>query len=230
MENNKLFKLLWRANAIFLFIAGIGLICLLLMFAALLISDFSGSDAPPPVVSAAVEENRETDDLEIHLPSDYSNWQSSGAFEYFEVRTGRESYSKLGSGSSSQLRNVGVFDLNENTTHWVFPDAQQEIEKHESVGKIKRFDDKPSEQVWTGHVLTVAKSLEDGSISRDVWAMSLGGQDLRKILSNVPRPPEIRTRGQGQKILMIETKTHIDIYPFDVDGLTVGKPMRVSIP
>ena len=34
----------------------------------------------------------------------------------------------------------------------------------------------------------------------------------------------------GHKSLMTETKTYIDVYPFDVDMLTVGKPTRVSRP
>ena len=82
----------------------------------------------------------------------------------------------------------------------------------------------------TGFLLTVARTLENRSVSRDLWAMSPDGQDLRKILSDIPKSPDIRSYGDTQNKLIISTKSYIDVYPFDVDTLTVGEPTRVSMP
>ena len=230
MENNKVFKFLWRANAVFLFVAGIGLIALLIMFAALLISDFGGSYTPPPAISGSVDQSGEKEVFRLRAPSYKYNETKSDDFVYFQLRSGTDSWSKLGSGESSQLRNIGVFDLNENTTHWVFPDAQQEIENYDAVNKNVMIEGKDKKLILTGYVLTVAKSLEDGSVGRDLWVMSPSGKALKKVLSDISDAPKIEPFGDDKIKLIIETKTHIDVYPFDVDMLTVGEPTRVSIP
>jgi len=231
MENNKVFKFLWRANAVFLFVAGIGLIALLIMFAALLISDFGGSDTPPPPITASTDAGQEKEVFQLRAPSgNYDRTLSSDDFVYFQLRAGTGEWSKLGSGSSSQLRNIAVFDLNENTTYWVFPNAGQEIENYASIKKTEKVDGQDVTTFQTGFVLTVAKSLGDGSVARDLWAMTPDGKTLRKILPNISDSPNIESYGENRVKLVFEAKTHIDIYPFDVDMLTVGKPTRVSMP
>lgn len=228
MENNKFFKFLWRANAVFLFFAGIGLICLLCIFAVVLIAESRSWNSSPPPISASADKNSENEVFELRHNSDFAKTLGSD-FTYFDLRSGTDSYGSL-SYSSSQLRNIGVFNLKTDKTHWVFPDQQQDIEQFRSVGKTRRDEVKDKSLNRTGFILTVAKSLDNKSIVRDVWVMRPDGQDLRKILSDVATSPSIRTYGDNQKKLIIETKTHIDVYPFDVDMLTVGEPTRVSMP
>jgi len=229
MENSKVFKFLWRANAVFLFIAGIGLIGLLLMAFSFLILDRGYSTAPPPAVLAATDQSQGEEVFTLRHPSNYGKTFSTD-FTYFELRSGTDSYGKLSSGSSSQLRNIAVYDLNTDITHWVFPDAGQEIESFKSVGKSLKVDGREERTIRTGFLLTVAKTLPDRSISRDLLVMTPDGKTLKKVLSDIPGSPDVKTYSDDRKKLISESKTHIDIYPFDVDNLTVGKPTRVSLP
>ena len=235
MEENRFFKFLWRSNAIFLFIAGIGLIGILLMSALFLITEFGSSNAPPPVSVAAktgealeTSEKRVSESFKLQIP--YSRQNVEG-FTYFELRTGADSKGSL-SGSSSQLRNIAVFDLNKNTTKWVFANAQQEIEEFDSILKEVKSVDGKTKVITTGFLLTAATSQADKSISRDLWVISPNGQGLRKILSNITasRGPRIETYGEGQKKLIIKTDETIDIYPLDVDTLTLGPRTKISLP
>ena len=231
MEQNRFFKFLWRANAIFLFAAGVLLLGMILFWAALLIAGFGGSDAPPPSsVSTSADQNRAEEDFKISTGSNKYNRNKVEGFTYFELRAGTDSWSKFGSGSSSQLRNIAVFDLNKDTTHWVFSDAGQEIEGYRAVNKTLALENGKTETVTMGFLLPVAKTLPDGSVSRDLWVMTPDGKTLRKILPNISRSPDIETYGDGQIKLILKTTAHIDIYPFDVDRLTVGEPVRISIP
>ena len=158
MENNRFFKFLWRANAIFLFAAGLVLIGILLMMAAFLISDFGGSDTPPPTASSNSEKAEDKEFFRLTTPGKYKR-QTAEGYAYFELRSGSDSWSKLGSSESSQLRNIGVFDLNTDKIHWVFPDAQQEIEVFLSVTKSVKDATEKDKSVTTGFLLTVALSL-----------------------------------------------------------------------
>jgi len=229
MENSNFFKFLWRANAVFLFVAGIALVGLLLMAAVFMIADNRWSDAPPPTVSTSTETPLTNEVFELRAPTKYGK-SVLDDFAYFELRSGTDSYGKINSGSSSQLRNIGVYNLSTDTIHWVFPNAQQEIESFRSIGKTIASDTKDEKHIRTGFLLTIAKTLPDRSVARDLWSMNPNGTVLTKILSDIPQSPTMETYGEGQRKLIVETKTHIDIYPFDVDMLTVGKPTRVSMP
>ena len=229
MENNRFFKFLWRANAIFLFAAGLVLIGILLMMAAFLISDFGGSDTPPPTASSNSEKAEDKEFFRLTTPSKYKR-QTAEGYAYFELHSGSDSWSKLGSNESSQLRNIGVFDLNTDKIHWVFPDAQQEIEVFLSVTKSVKDETEKDKSVTTGFLLTVAKSLPNGTIARDLWVMTPEGKNLKKILTDISRGPEVENFGDGQIKLVVATKSVIDVYPFDVDTLTLGNPTKVTIP
>jgi len=230
MEHNRFFKFLWRANAVFLFAAGLLLVGMLLMSALFLINDFGHSKTPPPSALTSTEQNRAEETFSLRAPSRKYGETPSENYTYFELRSGIDSYSKLSSGSASQLRNIAVFDLNKNTTHWVFPDSGQQIENYDDVRKAVILETGDEKRISTGFILTVAKTLENGSVSRDLWVMTPDGKTLNKILSGISGSPDIERYGGNQIKLVLETKTHIDIYPFDVDRLTVGKPTRVSIP
>ncbi len=230
MEQNRFFKFIWRANGVFLFVAGLFLVGMALLSAIFLISDFGKSDTPPPPVSATAEPILAEGTFRLKAASGKYNYDKVEGFAYFELRAGNDSWSKFGSGSSSQLRNIAVFDLNSDTTHWIFPDAGQEIEGYRAVNKTETSSDGETISITTGFLLPVAKSLPDGSVSRDLWVMTPDGKTLKNILSGISRSPDIETYGDNQTKLVFESKTHIDIYPFDVDNLTVGKSVRVSVP
>ena len=230
MEQNRFFKFLWRANAVFLFAAGLLLVGMLLMSAFFLINDFGYSKTPPPSVSTSTEQNRAEEIFSLRAPSRKYGDTPTENFTYFELRSGVDSYAKLSSGSASQLRNIAVFDLNKNTTHWVFPDSGQQIENYDDVRRAVILETGDKKWISTGFLLTVAKTLPDRTVSRDLWVMTPDGKTLKKILSDISDSPDIERYGDDKIKLVLETKTHIDVYPFDVDMLTVGEPTRVSIP
>lgn len=235
MEENRFFKFLWRGNAIFLFIAGVGLISILLMTFSFLITDLRPSNAPPPLVSASTERTEPSEapkteeDFKLQIP--YSSQNAKG-YTYFELRSGTDSYGKSLSGSTSQLRNIAVFDLNKNTTKWVFPNAQQEIEEFDSIVKKIEAIDGETKTVTTGFLLTVATSQADKSVHRDLWVMSPSGEDLRKLLPNIAaaRGHRLETYDGGKKKLIVKTDEFIDVYPLDVDALRLGSPTRIRTP
>ena len=230
MEENRLFKFLWRANAIFLFLGGALLIGILLISAIVMLADFRNSDAPPPTISADAERLEGNEAFRIETPSRKYRANEVEGFVYFELRSGTDSYAKFSSGESSQLRNIGVFDLKTDEIHWVFPDAQQEVESFYSVTKSILDEKNQARTVTTGFLLTIAKSLSDGRIERDLWVMTPNGKNLRKILPNISRRPDIETYGENKVKLVMETDSKIDIYPFDVDTLRIGTPTEITIP
>ena len=236
MEENRFFKFLWRGNAIFLFIAGVGFIGILLMAMAILMADLrSFNSPPPPVVNADHDKTDQSEtrsvseDFNLQIP--YSS-QNAVGYTYFELRSGTDSYGKSLSGSTSQLRNIAVFDLNKNTTKWVFPNAQQEIEDFDSIVKKIEAVDGETKTVTTGFLLTVATSQADKSVHRDLWVMSPSGEDLRKLLPNIAaaRGHRLETYDDGKKKLIVKTDEFIDVYPLDVDALRLGSPTRITTP
>jgi len=225
MENNKFFKLLWRANAIFLFAAGLLLIGILLFALGLMVLETRVSHTPPPSVSDNTHLNQAEETFRLKIPSRNYNQNGPENYTYFELRTGTDSYGKFSSSKNSQIRNIAVYNLNSSESHWLFPNAQQEIEGFAELTKNLH-----EQKITTGYLLTVAKSLPDGTVSRDLWVMSPDGKDLKELLADIKRRPDIETYGENKIKLIFEMDTSIDIYPFDVDALTIGTPTQITIP
>jgi len=228
MEENKFFRFLWRGNAVFLFIAGIGLIGILISIAGLLISEINYKSTPPPSVD--MQTNTESEEVEFKISS--YNTPSVEDFTYFELESEAGSYGKFssGGGTAYQTRNIGVFNLATNELKWIFPNPQQKIEAFAKVEKSIPSGDGKKTKVTTGFLITVAKSLTDNSVSRDLWIMSPDGKDFRKILSDISRRPKVETYKSNHAKLIIEAKTGLDIYPLDVDTLTLGPRTKISLP
>ena len=230
MENNRFFKFIWRANAILFFLGGALLIGVLLISTIGMLTNFRGSDTPPPPVSAEAEPVEGNEIFRIETPSRKYAGNKVKGFVYFELRSGTDAYRKFSSSESSQLRNIGVFDLNTDEIHWVFSDAGQEIEGFYPVTKSILNEKNETKTVTTGFLLTIAKSLPDGQVERDLWVMTPNGKDLRKILPNISQRPNIGTYGENNIKLILKTDLKADIYPFDVDALTIGTPTEILIP
>jgi len=227
MENNRFFKFLWRANAVFIFGAALIAIFSALIFTVFVISEFRSYDAaPPPIVDDKMETNIE-DNLSIRIP--YSP-ETVGQYTYFELRAGEDTLGKLSSYSKSQIRNLAIFDLEANETKWVFEGSQQEIEKYERITKSVKSDTGKSTRLTVGFLLTVATSRSDKSVNRDIWAMSPNGSGLQKIIPNVSGKIDTQTYGNNETRIIIEKINYVEIYPIDVNSLSVGKPVIVRLP
>ena len=227
METNKFFKFLWRANAVFIFFAAMFAAIGALIIVLWMITDLRSEETPPPAAEIALDDNSENqNDLRIQIPY---RLRTVGNYTYFEMRSGEDSYGKFSSSKESQLRNIAVHDLVLNSTEWVFPNPNQEIESFMPVEIVVRDQTQKSTQETKAFLLKVATSNVDKSIVRDLWIMPPNGKDVRKILSNISGKLDLHRLGDDEFRIIIETKDGVDIYPLDVSGLTIENPSTVTI-
>ena len=227
MENNRFFKFLWRANAIFIFGAALLALISLLIFAVFAISEMRSYQAPPPPAANVSTETNVENNLSIRIP--YSP-ETVDHYTYFELRAGEDSLGKLSSYSKSQIRNIAIFDLETNETKWVFKGSQQEIEGFERIKKSIKSETGKSTRVTVGFLLTVATSRQDKSINRDLWIMSPDGADFRKIIPSILGKVDIQQYGNNETRIMIENDNYVEIHPVDINNLSLGKAVTVTLP
>ena len=130
METNKFFKFLWRANAILIFFAAIGAIILLFTAVSYVISDLFHEDTPPPAIETVDSVLAKDETIRIRLKT---RFEAVDNFTYFDLKSGEDNYGKFSSGSSSQRRNIVVYDSDSKTSHWVFENLNQEIESFQEL-------------------------------------------------------------------------------------------------
>jgi len=227
METNKFFKFLWRANAIAIFCAAMGALFCIVLAVGFVISDLFHEDTPPPTIESVDDASAKDETLRIRL-----QYKSNAVenFTYFNLRSGEDNYGKLSGGSSSQRRNIAVYDSNTKTTHWVFETSNQEIEEFLRLQKTIRDDAGKSSSITKGFLLSVANSNTDGSITRNLWIMPLNGKNPKKLLSDISGRLKLHTTDDDQLTLMIERNAEIDIYPVDLETLTLGQVTTLSPP
>jgi hypothetical protein len=228
MEDNKFFKFLWRANAIFIFaLTAIGL------FFAVTASFFAitemRSDVSPPPIPSALNDIADDDKIEgLRLDVPHSP-KTVGDYTYFELKMGKDSNGKSLSYSKSQIRNIIVYNLKTDETHWVFETTQQEIESYKPILKISYNEEGEKIKITRGFLIVKATSDADKSVNRELWVMSPDGKDLRRLLANVSKTPNLEYF-DGQTKLIVETEKEITVYPINVDDLSIGAPVVVSVP
>jgi len=227
MDDNKFFKLIWRFNALVIFVGASALAVFALIALVLAISDSRNKATPPPVAEVPSNPNDVEEKFRIQIPHSSSQ---TGRYTYFEMRSGVDSYGKFSSGSNSQMRNLAIYDLKTDAIKWVFETAQQEIEAYKPVVKSIKSGDGKTISVKQGFLITVATSRTDGTIARDLWVMKPDGQDFRKILSNITGRVDVKKYGGEVSKLLLVTDETIDVYAFDINALTIGAPVTVSLP
>ena len=229
METNKFFKFLWRANAIFIFVAAMGAIIVVLLMGVLLLSELFHEDTPPPAIETVDGASNKDETFRIRLPY---NFETVENFTYFDVKSKSRQvgYDKFSSGSSSQRRNIVVYDSDSKTSHWVFENLNQEIESFQELNKTIRDDAGKKTRVPKAFLLKVANSNVDGLITRNLWIMPLSGKNPKKIVSDIYGDLKLYTTDDDQLTLIIETSDGIDIYPVDLENLTLGQATTISPP
>ena len=227
METNKFFKFLWRANAILIFFAAIGAIILLFTAVSYVISDLFHEDTPPPAIETVDSVFAKDETIRIRLKT---RFEAVDNFTYFDLKSGEDNYGKFSSGSSSQRRNIVVYDSDSKTSHWVFENLNQEIESFQELKKTIRDDAGEITYVTKAFLLKVANSNVDGTIARNLWIMPLSGKNPKKIVSDIYGDLKLYTTDDDQLTLIIETSDGIDIYPVDLENLTLGQATTISPP
>jgi hypothetical protein len=226
MDENRIFKTLWRINAVFIFAAGIFAVFCMFLVGGVLVSDLLGQEAAPPNAEEQVV-GADTEELRLSLP--YSD-RSVGSYIYLELETVSEYGGKFSSGKSSQIRNIAIVDLEANSTKWVFPQNFQEIESYLEIRRSVQTETENNEKETTGFFIEVATSDDNKKVTRDLWIMSPDGEILRKVLSNFSGRFKMKTFGENELRLIIEKADDIDIYQVDVDNLTIGEPVKIVAP
>ena len=226
MDENRIFKTLWRINAVFIFAAGIFAVFCMFLVGGVLVSDLLGQEAAPPNAEEQVV-GADTEELRLSLP--YSD-RSVGSYIYLELETVSEYGGKFSSGKSSQIRNIAIVDLEANSTKWVFPQNFQEIESYLEIRRSVQTETENNEKETTGFFIEVATSDDNKKVIRDLWIMSPDGEILRKVLSNFSGRFKMKTFGENELRLIIEKADDIDIYQVDVDNLTIGEPVKIVAP
>lgn len=224
MDNNKFFKLVWRANA--LLILGAALLAFIVLLFA--ITDWRVTNLPPIAADLPVEASEM--DYELRLRS--LNTKNVDGFAYFEVSAGETNLNKFSSYSYShrQTRNLLVFNLETNETRWVFPTSRQEIQYNASIQVRERNEFGESVLVTRGFLLTVATRNSEGAVTTDVWVMSVSGEDVRKVLSGVAGRVDLKLYADNDIKTIVETDGKIDMYSMDVSTLTLGDKVTIKIP
>lgn len=228
MDNHRVFKFLWRANAVIIFVVAILIACLTVLMLGIAIAESGSYDVPPPIADVSAQDNESAANLQLNFP--YSN-ETVGNYTYIELQLeGNSGGSGLKSYVKSQIRNIAVFDLKANITTWVFEDSQQEIETYEPIKDRSPDGAEGLKGVTKGFLLTVATSRADKTIVKDIWIMSPDGLDARKIISDVSDRLQIKYYGETEVKLLIKKDDKVDIYPLNVDTLTLGEVFTVTTP
>lgn len=231
MEKNKFFGFLWRANAVFIFGAGLAAVFVLISAAWILISEIGGYEkSPPPISGKKVEVNQPDENLWVKIPSSSFNVEG---YTYFELRAGTDSYGKSLSSSSSysrsQIRNIAVYNLVSDETRWMFEGSQQQIEEYKPVRK--EFVDSLGETKTPVKAILITKSTRnsDETINRELWIMSPNGENLRRLLPQISKAPEIEYFGETVKLIVKADKNFV-VYPLHVDELAIGEAVNIPMP
>ncbi len=227
MEENRFFKTIWRINALLFLLIVIGFAVFWTYLAISFSVDSSPNNALPPSVVGEEEGGDEDQSLRIKIPSQSKNVEN---FLYFELRSGKDEFDKFSSHSRSQLRNISVFDQRSNTSSWVFPNANQEIERFRSIEVTAPDRTKESQAITKGFLLVVAKTGANKEVVRDLWLMSIDGKDLKRVLERVSDSVELRYASDEEVKLVVERENIVRVYDLNTDSLTLGDPVFITYP
>lgn len=226
MDENRFFRVLWRINAVLIFGAAAAIAFWAMFFAVVLIAEERIDTPPPPVVESDAEISTSKDELWFQIPY---KLKVTGRYTYVEARVGTDSGGKLSSYSESQLRNIAVINLETNESQWVFPDTQQEIDKFWEIETSSRNQKGKLVKTTEGFFLVVATSRADGSVNRDLWVMDPSGVNVKRIKSDVSGQLKFIEFGDNQIRVVIDRNSEIDIFELDIDNLTLGDPVSISM-
>ncbi|GGX70183.1 hypothetical protein GCM10011309_20320 [Litorimonas cladophorae] len=227
MDKNRFFNFIWRTNGVLLFGIAVVTAGFLTYFAMFALAEMRNDDLLPPPADASNTIPPTNEKLRVVIPR--TNRDTDG-FTYFELRAGEDTFGKLSSYRSSQIRNFAVYDLSTDSTKWLFPESQQEIETIYAIEVPLKVETEKTKLVTQGFLLQVATSRADKSIVRDLWVVFPNGEGLRKILPNISGDFSIKLYQDIAVKLVVERENEIDVYPLNIEHLTIGEPTTIPLP
>lgn len=225
MEQSRFFKFIWRANGILIFSTALLLLGLLLFVTfETLIPTFQ--DTPPPA-AVATEGKDEPSDIEMKLRFESSQFAEKYVFVnlYAEYdQKGLKSYTR------NETRNVGIHNLKNNKTNWLFPNNNQHVDQKSRI--IKTLIDATDEEtsVTTGHFLVTSTTSRDGKLIKDIWVSSVDGSEVQKLLSDVSGDPRLQIFGANQARILLKMDGALKAIEFDIETRTIGQSSIIKAP
>lgn len=177
MEESKFYKNIWRANSLFIFIAGLAFVLVtlitLVVVAGFFISSLFELDARDLDVPANAPSQIEQ--FEIRNRGYDDNWGLP--YTYFDVRSDRTK--KTGGGSSygyGPLRNIIIYNIENKETSTVFDGQNQSIDFFQPIHICVKTNSVDCVWVVSGFVLQVARRNPEKDVFRETWSMSPNGE------------------------------------------------------
>lgn len=225
MENNKFFKFIWRTNGLLIFLTALFTLGILLFVTFETIIPTFQATPPPAQISETGKE--ESSDVQLKLRFERSQFSENYVFvdlyaEYDEK--GFKSYNR------KETRNLGVYDLTNGNTKWIFPNNNQHVDKKTRIVKtILTPSGKKIDEV-VGHFLVTSTTSTNGDVVRDIWVSSIDGSDVKKILTDISGDPSLQTFGNNQARILFSQNDALKVTNFDIDTRTIGQSSIISIP
>ena len=180
---------------------------------------------PPSPTSSASIERQSNEELGLR----FDRTQFSGNYLLIELysehpNAGIKSYTKR------ETRNVGVHNLTNGKTNWLFPNNAQHIDKNIKITKTVSNEAGKTESVIVGHFLVTSMSDPEGNVIKDIWAASLDGSNVQKLLCNIKEKPSFKTFGNNEARILLEDDDVLQIIKFDIDKRTIYEAKKIYLP
>ena len=226
MEQNRFFKFIWRTNGLLIFVTALLTLGLILFFTfESLIPTFQAT-APPLQTNAA--ETSVEEDAKFGMRFERRN-QFDGNYVTVEAYVeydgqGLKSYTRR------QTRNIGIHNLINGNTNWIFPTNNQDVEDNSKIVKEITNSAGEIERVTVGHFLVTATTSADDNIVRDIWVSALDGSGAEKLIANVSANPQFIIFDTNQARILLETNGALKTIDFDIDTRSIGKSVIIARP
>jgi len=229
MEQSKFFKFIWRANGVLIFLIALLTLGLITFFFILesLLPTFQNT--PPPLQTNTQEVNKEAD-VEFGMRFERRSQFAENYVIVEQYAVYNEKGLKSYSGNRRQTRNIGIHNLTNGKTNWVFANNNQHIEDNVKIRKELTSSSGETESVIVGHFLVTATTSENDEVIRDIWVSDVDGLEIKKLISNVSKSPELIIFDSNQARILLESKGFLKAIEFDIETRTIGKTTIINPP
>ena len=182
MDDNPIFKLIWRVNAIVI----LGVAIFGLLGAIVLLLELTRFNEPAPlVINEPTQEQPRDKNIRI------GQWITGHNLIEVSIHTGwNNEYGLSKSGKASEYLNYGAYSPDALATNWAFPDNNQIITSNHTLSNAEILGNE-REQIVVGYIMTVINndSNADGGLSQkdesEIYYVSTDMSERIKLFSGV---------------------------------------------